>query len=126
MKMLDKHLFTLAPKDYRCAYIASPFAATVMVSQVEHRDYLLRCLRDSITHGESPYAPHAYLPLTLNDEEPLERVLGINCGLAWMRNADHLVLYMDYGLSPGMEGEKNVAEMLGIPIHERYIGRNSK
>ena len=67
-----------------------------------YRDYLHDCLRDSLSRGEAPFAGHAYLPAVLNDDDPDERRQGIDCHLAWLKAAEEVALYVDFGVSDGM------------------------
>ena len=83
--------------------IESPFAGTPEHSEKEHRDYLDRCIKDSIDRGESPYASHKMLVDSLDDSDPEQRKIGIEAGLAWGTMANIIVFYLDYGWSSGME-----------------------
>lgn len=67
-----------------------------------YRDYLHDCLRDSLSRGEAPFAGHAYLTQVLGDDDEAERRQGIDCHLAWLRAADEVIGYIDFGISPGM------------------------
>lgn len=78
-----------------------------------YQDYLHDCLRDSLSRGEAPFAGHAYLPLALNDDDEAERRQGIDCHLAWLRVADVVAVYTDFGVSSGM------AKAMGLRNFER-------
>lgn len=82
----------------RRVIIESPFAGNVE----RNKDYLKRCVRDSLGRGESPYASHGFFTQFLNDDVPIDRKLGINAGLAWADAADEVIYYMDLGMSNGM------------------------
>ena len=79
--------------------VESPFKGDL----VRNKQYLERCLRDCIRRGESPYASHKMLTGCLDDDNPNERILGIEAGLAWKRAADLTAFYTDFGWSDGME-----------------------
>ena len=51
----------------------------------------------------------------LDDSDPEERQLGIDLGNRMLRLCDELWLCGDR-ISPGMAGEKEMAERLGIPV----------
>lgn len=55
--------------------------------------------------GESPIASHGLYtqPGVLDDNDPIERIVGIDAGLAWLEVADATVVYVDLGISQGME-----------------------
>jgi len=78
--------------------IESPFAADTNGNRI----YLHRCIRDSVGRGEAPLASHGFYPQFLDDSNPNERRLGIECGLCWALLADRQVFYTDLGWSPGM------------------------
>lgn len=63
------------------------------------------CVRDSVLRGEAPIASHLLFTQTgiLKDDVPEERVLGIDCGLAWSRVCDYHAFYTDRGWSGGMK-----------------------
>jgi len=59
--------------------IESPYRGEVERNKL----YLRSCIRDCIMRGESPYAWHRMLTDALDDDDPKERMLGIEAGLAW-------------------------------------------
>jgi len=87
-----------------------------------HARYLDACLADSYRRGEAPIAAHAIGPRVLREEIEEERARGIQAGLAWIRCADALVVYVDLGISEGMVREAEEACAHGIPIEERSLG----
>jgi hypothetical protein len=93
----------------RRVIIESPYSGDVDANVA----YARRCVRDSLLRGESPIASHLLYtqPGILRDEVPEERRLGIDAGLAWGAVADVTAVYVDRGISPGMdEGIKNARE----------------
>jgi hypothetical protein len=54
--------------------------------------------------GEAPIASHLLYTQDgiLNDDDMVERMLGISCGLAWLPKSDYSVFYTDKGWSSGM------------------------
>lgn len=102
--------------------IESPYAGDIET----HVTYARRCLADSLKRGEAPIASHLLYtqPGVLDDSIPEERALGIEAGLAWGRVAQLTVLYLDYGISKGMEYGTANAVSVGRPIDRRFIGRN--
>lgn len=99
-------------------YLASPFAG----DRDRNDAYLRSAIRDCLSRGEAPFAPHAYLPAVLDDAKHGERALGMQAGLAWLRQAARLVAYTDFGWSPGMESERLYAIQRGVVIDERSLG----
>jgi len=57
----------------------------------------------------------------LDDDLPDERELGIRAGFAWGRKAERTVVYLDHGMSRGMEAGIQVAKMEGRPIEHRRL-----
>lgn len=68
-----------------------------------NRAYLQQCIRDSILRGEAPFASHQMYTDALSDLRPEERAKGISAGLHWGKHAVRTVVYIDCGVSPGME-----------------------
>jgi len=116
--------------------IESPFKGDVE----RNKRYLRSCIRDCINRGESPYASHRMLTDALDDNDPIERTLGIEAGLAWrnvtqpvFRNGArihgistmvHHVFYVDLGISDGMAFAETRYSNEGIPYEERTLPPN--
>ncbi len=63
--------------------------------------YAKACCIDCIRNGESPYASHLQFPQFLDENE--ERETGLAAGQAWYAHAAYMVVYDDYGITPGMQ-----------------------
>lgn len=99
--------------------IESPFAGDVPANI----EYARKCVRDSLSRGEAPIASHLLYtqPGILDDDIPSERQWGIDAGLAWKAVAQASVVYIDRGISKGMEYGMAAAKKAGIPIEIRRI-----
>jgi hypothetical protein len=104
----------------RLVILESPYAGDVE----RNIEYARRALRDSLMRGEAPIASHLLYtqPGVLCDELPSERECGINAGLAWRKVAEASVVYIDLGISKGMEYGIAAARGAGIPVEYREIG----
>jgi hypothetical protein len=60
-------------------------------------------------------------PGVLRDEVPEERALGIAAGLAWIAVADAMVLYIDRGMSSGMQEAMRTAQRSALPVELRSL-----
>ena len=77
----------------RLVYICSPYAGDVVWNTQKAKKYS----RLAINRGYVPVAPHLLYPQILNDNNPVERDVGIKCGLAlldccseiWVFGAKH-------------------------------------
>jgi len=100
--------------------LESPYAGDVE----RNLEYLRACLRDSLLRGEAPIASHGLYtqPGVLDDQNPIERSLGIDAGLAWRRVAEKSVVYTDLGISSGMKYGIRAAEEAGVPVEYRSLG----
>lgn len=88
--------------------------------------YLNRALLDSARRGdESPYASHRFFPGLLDDTDPEERKHGMAMGLVWSRAGELWAVYVDHGITEGMQNDIALALELGRPIEHRYIGPES-
>ena len=61
------------------------------------------------------FAPHAYLPFILDDNEPDERALALDFGKKLLELCDVLIVCGDI-ISEGMHGEILHAVRLGMPV----------
>jgi hypothetical protein len=103
----------------RLVILESPFSGDT----ARNIDYAKRCVRDSLLRGESPIASHLLYTQQgiLNDLDPSERQHGIDAGLAWVKVSDATVVYIDLGISPGMQQGINAAQHFGKPVEYRQI-----
>lgn len=103
--------------------IESPYAGDIEANI----DYCRRCVRDSLSRGESPIASHLLYtqPGILRDENPEERQWGIDAGLAWHAVGVTTVVYTDRGISRGMEYGIEAALAAGSLIEYRSLATSS-
>ena len=104
----------------RLVVIESPFAGDLDRNVI----YAQRALRDSIYRNEAPIASHLLYPQVLNECNEKERTLGINLGFEWWIAKPLIAIYIDYGVTPGMEKAIHLAKELKLDITEREIGEN--
>lgn len=99
--------------------IESPYAGDVERNVV----YARAAMRDSLERGEVPFASHLLYtqPGVLNDLVPAERTLGIEAGFEVARRADLTAVYMDLGISRGMQMGIDQAATAGRRIEYRLI-----
>lgn len=99
--------------------IESPYAGEVE----RNLEYVRACMRDSLARGEAPYASHALYtqPGVLDDDNPIERKLGIEAGFAWWRSADNFAFYIDRGWSRGMKVAHERAVSYRVPFEIRTL-----
>lgn len=85
----------------RRVIIESPYAGDIDANVT----YARACVADCLARGEAPIASHLLFtqPGVLRDDDPAERQLGIEAGLAWQAVADAVVVYDDHGISDGMQ-----------------------
>lgn len=99
--------------------LESPYAGNVE----DNVAYARACVRDSLLRGEAPIASHLLYtqPGVLDDNEPEDRKLGINAGLAWGRVAELTVVYVDLGVTLGMQHGIHRAKEENRPVEHRSI-----
>ena len=104
----------------RRVIIESPYAGDVEANV----EYARACIRDSLSWGEAPIASHLLYtqPGILRDEFPKERQWGIDAGLAWGAVAEATVVFIDRGISKGMQYGIDAAKKAGRPIEYRRLG----
>ncbi len=104
--------------------VESPYAAPTPEGIERNVRYLRACLRDCLMRGEAPFASHAIYtqPGVLRDEVPEERTHGIEAGFEWRQAAHATVVYVDLGISRGMEYGVAAALKMAHPIEERRLG----
>jgi len=101
----------------RLVILESPYAGNIERNIVYAREALL----DSLRRGEAPLASHLLYPQVLSDAVTDDRMLGIQAGLAWGLMADATVVYVDHGISYGMQMGIEHAQKEGRPIEHRRL-----
>ena len=69
-----------------------------------------------------PVAPHLLYPQFLRDSLPMERELGIRCGLKLLHQCEELWAFVSGGISDGMRRELEEARVRKIPV--RFFDEN--
>ena len=103
--------------------LESPFAGATKEEVERNIRYARACMRDCFNRGEAPLASHLLYtqPGILDDNDPDERNLGIEAGLLWGAEAEMTVVYIDFGISPGMKKGIDRAEREGRKVDYRSI-----
>lgn len=99
--------------------VESPYAGDIE----RNTRYAQRAMLDSLRRGEAPFVMHLLYPQVLDENNPEERAKGIAQGLRWLERADLVALYIDYGVSSGMEQAFKEAVLKNIPTTYRLIGQ---
>lgn len=89
-------------KKYTKVLIESPFAGDIPTNIA----YARAAARDSLkNYGEAPFLSHLLYTQEgiLDDFDPEERQMGIDAGLEWGKEAEKTIVYVDRGISTGME-----------------------
>lgn len=107
----------------RKVVIESPWRASQAYSVTQHKTYLLHAMADCVAKGEIPFASHLYLAEILDDDNPRERAIGIEAGWEWAKHADAIVVYTDFGISPGMAQSIDHYKTLEKVIERRTLPR---
>jgi hypothetical protein len=97
--------------------IESPFAGDVVANVT----YARACMLDSLKRGEAPFLSHLLYTQCLDDDIPEERTLGMAAGFAWGAKAELCAVYIDRGVSGGMQAGIARAQANGIPVVTRRI-----
>jgi hypothetical protein len=107
------------PTPPRRVILESPYAGDVEANVAYARAAMVDCL----IRGEAPFASHLLYtqPGVLDDDDPNERALGIDAGLAWGAVAEATVVYTDRGVSSGMQLGIDRAAAEGRPVEFRSL-----
>ena len=105
----------------RLVILESPYRGKTEEETDANIYYAEQCMLDALRRGESPLASHLLWPGILDDAKAEERAMGIEAGLAWGRVADATVVYIDRGISSGMQQGINRAQKEGRPVEQRCL-----
>jgi hypothetical protein len=84
--------------------IESPFRDADFKEHMLNLKYAQFCVNDSIFSQELPFASHLLYTQSniLNDDNEVERNLGISLNIEMLQRADLVAVYTDRGISDGM------------------------
>lgn len=99
--------------------LESPYAGDVE----ENVKYAKEAMRDSLSRGECPISSHLLYTQDgiLDDNDSVQRQLGINAGHEWLKVCEAIVIYQDRGISDGMHAAIFKAQALGVDRIYRSI-----
>lgn len=103
--------------------IESPYSSQYSSGISKNLAYLRAAMADCLRRGEAPYASHALYTQdgVLDDTKPEERKLGMEAGFLWGKCADKVAVYVNLGITPGMQAGIDRAKQNGIPVEYRTI-----
>lgn len=106
----DKIPFTRKQRIFVC----SPLRGDLVGNRRRAEQYCAAIARG----GRIPFCPHAYYSNWLDDNDPVDRELGISMGLEELGRCDELWCFTGAGgrISEGMKREIAEANRLGIPV----------
>lgn len=104
----------------KLAIIESPYAGNID----ENVAYARECVLDALERNYSPIASHLLLTQVLNDDNPEHREFGISAGLSWAKVADVSLIYIDRGISAGMQRGIDHATSIGLSVERRSIKKS--
>ena len=107
------------PTLWRRAILESPYAGEVEANKL----YALRCLRDMFERGEAGFASHLIYPPLFQRYSRKHREAGLAAGGAWTPVAESCIVYADLGITDGMKQGIRRAQLAGVPILTRRLGR---
>lgn len=107
----------------RRVILESPYRGITEMAIARNVTYARAAVRDCLLRDEAPLASHLLYTQrgVLRDEVPDERALGIAAGLAWAEHAEAMVVYVDNGISDGMQKAIEHAGALGLSIEYRRL-----
>lgn len=98
----------------RIVFICSPYAGDVEANTRRARRYC----RFAMEQGYVPIAPHLLFPQFLNDDDPIERELGLSFGNALLSKCDEIWVF-GRTISSGVSAEIEQARRKNITM--RYF-----
>lgn len=102
--------------------LESPYRAQSLRERWEFDRYVRQAVRYcALEYGEAAIASHLMWTQALDDNDPAERELGLECGHAWLAGAERVVVFTDHGVSDGMQRGINRALKAGVVVETRDL-----
>lgn len=96
-------------------FVSSPYAPRGLWTKADNVELAKKLCQVVVLLGHIPIAPHLLYPQFLDDENPVERDIGMMASLTLIPLCDELWYYPDRGLSLGMKEELEKADAELIP-----------
>lgn len=109
----------------RLVIIESPYSNDDLTMVNRHTLYAKQCLKDSFKRGEAPFSSHILYSDALNYRVRIDKDIGLISHVSWIAVCDLVAVYVDFGLSEGMQLAVNVAKIKHKRIEYRTIGQIS-
>lgn len=122
-KMQPNELVTNKVATKKLVVVETPYASENVALLQRHIVYAKLCLSDSLKRGEAPLVSSLLYPQVLDDRVKLDHDLAMLCSLSWIRGCDMVVVYIDYGITPGMQVAINTAKIKTVKIEYRSLGK---
>ncbi|WEM34398.1 hypothetical protein [Xanthomonas phage X1] len=106
----------------RNVIIITPFMAEDPALAEKMKRYAARATKDSLNKNEAPLASHLFYYSVLNEKDPIERDIGLQSQLSWLKVADVVAVYVDFSVTPAMKVAIDNARLLQKKIEFRTIG----
>lgn len=103
--------------------VESPWRGDSPGQSRRNAKYARDAIRDCLTRREVPFASHVLYAGSgaLDDNDPEERQLGMDAGWCMYAHADYVVVYDDFGVSPGMQEGIKRARTAGLHVEYRKL-----
>lgn len=106
----------------KATIILSPFMAEDKANAHKMERYAKRCVQDSILRSEAPVANHYFYYEALNSNLSIERDIGLQSQLIWIKHCDMVAVYIDFGITRAMELAIDTAKISNKHLEFRKIG----
>ena len=104
-------------------FVCSPFRGETEEETAANVEYAIKCCKFVFSNDAIPVCSHLLYPRILNDDDPVERQLGIHAGIMSMLHCDEVWSFLPDNREPtdGMRLELTIARRQDIPIIHKYI-----
>src|SRR5262245_30775558 len=103
------------------ALVISPYRGDQPGMLELNKAYLNVAIRDAVIRGYSPVATHKMFTESLNDNDPTERILGMQQRDTFMRVSEGGWVNTDLEVSNGMKEDIEALKKRGIPVDYVYL-----
>ncbi len=98
-------------------YICSPYRADTKKQLKKHIKYAKKLSREWVLKGYSVITTHLYYTNFLDDNDELQREMGLSSARDLILKCDFVVAGLKYDISAGMGAELNFANQHNIPTY---------
>ena len=118
----SERIYNAIKQSKQCVVLISRYISEDQANAGKYMRYLVKCMQNANLRGEEAHCGSLFQYLIYKQNVAIERDRGLISDISFLNAIGHLVVYIDYGISPAMYAMINTAKYKNYRIEYRKIG----